>query len=210
MEAGALAPYERVLNTAGPLGLLTEDGRVLPLDVGRWLAGPDRADDSVLDRCCAPVIDIGCGPGRLVSSLSNRGVPALGVDIAEAAVALTRGHGTPVLLRSVFHDLPGEGRWPTALLIDGNIGIGGDPLRLLQRVRTLLAPAGRALIELDPDDSTDELLTVRFSEDGRPVGPLFEWARVGRRALLRYAAATGYSVVESWSADAREFVSLRA
>jgi hypothetical protein len=145
-----------------------------------------------------------------VTSLSERGVAALGVDIAETAVALTRGQGMPALLRSVFHDLPGEGRWPTAMLIDGNIGIGGDPLRLLQRVRNLLAPGGRVLVELDPDAGADELLAVRFSEHGRPVGPLFDWATVGRRALGRFAEAADYSVVESWSAAGRDFVALRA
>ncbi len=142
MDVGALAPYERVLTDVGPLGLHTEDGRVIPLDVRRWLAGADAADETVLTRCESPVIDIGCGPGRLVTSLSRRGMAALGVDIAETAVALTRGQGMPALLRSVFHDLPGEGRWPTALLIDGNIGIGGDPLRLLNRV-ACAARAGR-------------------------------------------------------------------
>ena len=46
--------------------------------------------------------------------------------------------GGPALRRSVFDPLPGEGRWGTALLLDGNIGIGGDP-------RALLAPDWREL-----------------------------------------------------------------
>ena len=37
--------------------------------------------------------------------------------------------------RDVFDPLPGEGRWETALLADGNIGIGGDPVALLRRLR---------------------------------------------------------------------------
>src|SRR4051812_20039915 len=115
--------------------LALETTREVPLDVARWLAPADAADDTVLDRGTGPVLDVGCGPGRLVSSLNQRGVAALGVDVAETAVALTRGQGLPALLRSVFSDLPGEGRWPTVLLFDGNVGIGGDPLRLLERIR---------------------------------------------------------------------------
>ncbi|WP_375488647.1 methyltransferase domain-containing protein [uncultured Jatrophihabitans sp.] len=208
MEAGALAPFERALGGGGPLGLCTDDGRVVTLDVRRWLAVADAADETVLSRCVAPVIDMGCGPGRLVTSLSERGVPALGVDIAETAVALNRERGMLALRRNVFDDLPGEGRWPTALLIDGNIGIGGDPARLLRRVRALLAADGRVLVEVAADDDADDVLAVRFTEHGRPVGPLFDWALVGRRALARYAAAGGYSVVESWSASGREFCAL--
>jgi hypothetical protein len=47
----------------------------------------------------------------------------------------------------VFGPLPGTGRWRHILLADGNIGIGGDPARLLRRCRHLLAPDGRVHIE---------------------------------------------------------------
>ena len=40
--------------------------------------------------------------------------------------------GGAALRRDVFAPLPGEGRWYTALLADGNVGIGGDPVALLQ------------------------------------------------------------------------------
>jgi SAM-dependent methyltransferase len=208
MEAGALAPYEHALRGAGPLGLHTEDGRLLTLDVARWLGAADDADRTVLDRCRGPVLDVGCGPGRLVSELNARGMAALGVDIAETAVALTRGQGFPALLRSVFGDLPGEGRWPTVLLIDGNIGIGGDPYRLLARIGRLLANDGQLIVETHPDPDAHDILEVRFSEGGRPVGPPFDWAHVGLAALEQYAPDAGYAVVERWSSDGRSFVRL--
>ncbi len=208
MEAGALAPYEQALRTRGPLGLRTEDGRMIELDVARWLRGADAADQTVLTRCRGPVLDVGCGPGRFVSELSARGIAALGVDIAETAVALTRGQGFPALLRSVFAELPGEGRWPTVLLIDGNIGIGGDPLRLLNRIAKLLAAGGRLIVETHPDPRAHDLLEVRFSEHGVPVGPPFDWAHVGLLPLLDYADATGYGLGDVWSADGRSFALL--
>jgi SAM-dependent methyltransferase len=210
MEVGALAPYEQALRDSGPLGLRTEDGTMVELDVARWLAQADQADETIFDRCAGPVLDVGCGPGRLVSALAKRGIAALGVDIAETAVALTRGQGFPALRRSVFGDLPGEGRWPTVLLIDGNIGIGGDPLRLLNRVHRLLAPGGRLVVETHPDPAAFELLEVRFTQHGEPVGPLFDWAQVGAEALSRFAAEAGYSCDEVWSSDGRTFVALAA
>jgi SAM-dependent methyltransferase len=154
------------------------------------------------------VLDVGCGPGRFVSALNRRGVAALGVDVAETAVALTRGQGLPALLRSVFHDLPGEGRWPTVLLLDGNVGIGGDPLRLLERVRSLLRQGGRVLVEADADPRADDLVEVRFTAAGRPVGGPIEWAHVGIEPLHTYARLGGYSVSEVWTAAGRTFAAL--
>ena len=161
---------------------------IVELDVARWLAAADDADDTVLDRCTGPVLDVGCGPGRFVSSLDARGVAALGVDIAETAVALTRGQGMPALLRDVFHDLPGEGRWPTVLLMDGNIGIGGDPARLLARIARA-ARARAAGCSSRPIRTTPRTSCSRCASawPATRSGPSFAWAarRAGRAAALR-------------------------
>ena len=116
------------------------------LHVGAWLA-MSAADEMLASRCEAPVLDIGCGPGRFVEALGARGIPVLGVDVSRAAVAQTAGRGVPALLRDVYDRLPGEGRWGTVLLADGNIGVGGDPLTLLRRCAELLRPGGIALVE---------------------------------------------------------------
>ena len=170
------------------------------LDLARWLGPVDESDETVLARCC--------GPGRFVAELNARGVAALGVDIAETAVALTRGQGMPALLRDVFHALPGEGRWPTVLLMDGNVGIGGDPQRLLIRSAALLAPRGRLVVECATDDDTHEFLEIRLSVHGRPIGPLLDWANVGLSALAGYAIAAGYGFDEVWRSAGRTFVAL--
>lgn len=210
MEAGALAPYEHALRAGAPLRLRSRSGELIELDLPRWLGGPDTADESVLARCRGPVLDVGCGPGRFVAALVARGVPALGVDIAEAAVALTRRQGHPALVRDVFAALPGEGRWPTVLVLDGNVGIGGDPQRLLARLATLLAPGGRAIVEAHPDRHRDARLRTRFADErGRPLGPEFPWAQVGMAALSAGAAAAGCAVAETWTVDRRPFAALR-
>lgn len=209
MEVGALVPYERALRSAAPLTLHTVEGEVIRLDLARWLAEVDSADEMVLRRCHGPVLDVGCGPGRFVGALTARGVAALGVDIAETAVALSRCTGRPTLLRNVFAALPGEGRWPTVLLMDGNIGIGGDPSRLLWRVAQLVAAPGRILVETDTDPDRDDRLRVHFTDATGPVGPVFDWARLGIRALGRVAAETGCRVEGTWTADGRAFATLR-
>ncbi|MER5849389.1 methyltransferase domain-containing protein [Streptomyces sp. NPDC002012] len=213
-------PYVDALrNGHGPLFLRRTDGWLLPLDVERWCANADAADLSALGRCEGPVLDIGCGPGRLVAELAVRGHRALGIDISETAVAHTLRLGGAALHRSVFDPLPGEGRWGTALLLDGNIGIGGNPPLLLRRTANLLAPGGLLIAETTPQD-IDERLQVRL-DDGRGTaaadtgafGPaaasLFPWARLGTPALLRYAQACRWQPADQWEADGRPFVSLR-
>ncbi|MEV0490909.1 class I SAM-dependent methyltransferase [Streptomyces atratus] len=214
-------PYADALrNGHGPLFLRRTDGWLLPLDVERWCAEADAADLSALRRCEGPVLDIGCGPGRLVAELASRGHRALGIDVSAAAVARTLRVGGSALHRSVFDPLPGEGRWGTALLIDGNIGIGGDPHGLLLRTADLLAPGGLLVAETSPLD-IDERVLVRLYDgrlapegtggEGRAAagGALFPWARLGTPALLRYAQPNAWRAVDQWVADGRPFIALR-
>jgi SAM-dependent methyltransferase len=208
MMIGALAPYETSLAGAGPLAMRTDDGEVIVLDVERYLAVSNAADATVIDRCRGPVLDIGCGPGRMVVALAARGIAALGLDIAPMAVELTRSRGVPVLLRDLFARIPGEGRWSSALLVDGNIGIGGDVDRVLVRLRVLLAADGRAVIETAADAATDRTMQVRFARAGVTTGPRFSWAVIGASALRERAVAAGFRVVDTWSVDGRHFVEL--
>ncbi|WP_041992854.1 MULTISPECIES: class I SAM-dependent methyltransferase [unclassified Streptomyces] len=210
-------PYtEAVRSGRGPLFLRRSDGWLLPLDVERWCAVADAADLSALARCEGAVLDIGCGPGRLVAALAGRGHRALGIDVSHAAVDRTTLLGGVALRRSVFDPLPGEGRWDTALLVDGNVGIGGDPRALLVRAAELLAPQGLLIAETAPLD-IDERVRVRV-DDGRGTGggtaegsedALFPWARIGVRALLRHARPLGWRPVDQWEAAGRPFVALR-
>jgi SAM-dependent methyltransferase len=177
------------------------------IDITRWLGPADRADHTVLDRCLGPVLDVGCGPGRLVRALAERGIAALGVDLAPAAVMFSRQRGAVALRRSVFAPVPGEGRWPTALLIDGNVGIGGDVMRLLRRMAGVLAHSGRLLVETDPH-GRDEALTVRFRAHGRALGEPVPWARASLRTLHAGSAHAGLRAGETWSADGRIFTVL--
>ncbi|MGG2461502.1 class I SAM-dependent methyltransferase [Streptomyces sp. RGM 3693] len=202
-------PYTDALRTGrGPLFLRRGDGWLLPLEVERWCAPPDEADATVLARCRGGVLDVGCGPGRLVAALAARGRPTLGIDVSRHAVDRTVRAGGAALCRSVFDPLPGEGRWTTVLLIDGNIGIGGDPSALLTRALELAAPDGTLIVETAGMD-LDERVVVRVDDGRGGHGTPFPWARLGSRALLAYGGRAGWEAVEQWRVDERRFVQLR-
>jgi SAM-dependent methyltransferase len=189
-----------------PARLLRSDGTEIVLAVRRWHADATRDDGWLLDRCTGPVVDLGCGPGRLVVALTHRGIPALGVDVSEAAVAQCRARGAAVLHRDLFAGLPG--RWQHVLLADGNIGIGGDPVRLLRRAAALLRPGGTVLVETDPDPTAWWSGTARVhTPEG--AGPPLPWAVVGADALRAAAAAAGLEV-SATQAGGRAFTELRA
>ncbi|MCZ1006688.1 class I SAM-dependent methyltransferase [Streptomyces lydicus] len=217
-------PYADALRRGrGPLFLRRSDGWLLPLEVERWCAGADAADLSALHRCEGAVLDIGCGPGRLVAALAAQGRRALGIDVSAAAVARTAAAGGSALHRSVFDSLPEEGSWGTALLLDGNIGIGGDPYALLTRTAELVGRPGLLIVETTAAD-LDEQVQVRVEREtsrargAAHAGRAVPWARVGAPALLRYADAAGWAPVEQWTVTDRAgqrpdaercFVSLR-
>jgi SAM-dependent methyltransferase len=176
-----------------PCSLELTGGHRIALPVGRWLAAAGQGDEALLAACHGPTLDIGCGPGRLTEALVARGVSALGVDSSPVAVRLTRARGALALRRNVFDRLPAEGRWHHALLADGNIGIGGDPVALLRRARQLLRPEGTVLVEVDPPGGGLRAGRARLCEDGVP-GRWFGWANVGADALGMVATTAGLRV----------------
>jgi SAM-dependent methyltransferase len=187
--------YDRALD-GEKCWLRSDDGAVRTLPVRSWLGGrhADQDFDREIVRLCeGPTIDLGCGPGRLVVDLINRGIPALGVDQSATAVELARRNGAPALRRDVFAELPGAGRWQTALLADGNVGLGGDPRRLLRRAAELLRPGGRCVAEFDSLTHGVRVGLVRL-ESSSTIGPWFRWASVGIDCAAALAEEVGMAL----------------
>jgi SAM-dependent methyltransferase len=187
--------------------LQVDDGRSLNLDCGGWHRRPDRADRLVLARCRGPVLDIGCGPGRHVTALEERGLPAMGIDTSSAAVAAARRRGATAVQTSVFGPVPDPGRWGTALLLDGNIGIGGDVTALLLRTRSLLQPGGRLLVETISPLARPGQAQVRVRHPGGASG-WFPWAWATPADIECRSGEAGMILDEVLHAHGRWFVRL--
>ncbi len=187
--------------------LRLRDGTFVAVPLERYLGLPDAIDVELLRELVGPVLDVGCGPGRHLHELATRGVFALGVDLSPVAVELATGQGGRAIVASIFDELPGAGTWRSALLLDGNIGIGGVPSRLLARIETLLAPDGRLLVELDPPAAPTGSLLVRM-ETAEAFSTWFRWARVSVRDVDRLARSGGFQTERRWCRGGRWFAGL--
>ena len=190
------------LNRAGGEGVLTLDGV-------RWATGADAVDKLVVSRCRPPVLDVGCGPGRMVQALNEAGVAALGVDMSAEAVRATRARGALAVRARLADRLPAEGRWGTVLLMDGNIGIGGDVDAVLRRCRELLTAGGRIVAEVDGSPTRSDTRRVRLTEPATGRSADLDWARMGTEPFRALACRQDLLVTEEWAAGGRVFLALQ-
>ncbi|MDO9377592.1 MAG: class I SAM-dependent methyltransferase [Nocardioidaceae bacterium] len=173
-----------------PAELVHHDGGSIPLAVHEWVQDATKIDHELfIDACSGTTLDLGCGPGRLTAGLAAQRIHAVGVDISAEAVRQTRVRGAAALQRDVYASMFGMGMWDHALLADGNIGIGGDPVKLLTHARRLVRPGGSILVELGPTGTGLTRHDVRLRIGERMSGH-FRWAYVGVDALPELTAAT--------------------
>jgi len=209
--AGGAEPYAEALLGASHVlylhGVRSPDGSgPAAMNAARWSADADDTDHSLLIGAASPVLDIGCGPGRMLRAATTLGLSAVGVDVSATAVRIAIAAGLTVLNRSVFEPIPLEGTWGTLLLVDGNIGIGGDPRALMHRCAALLASGGVLVIEVsaDPDHELSYEGTLEDAQ-GRRSAP-FPWSEIGARALRPHAETAGLRLVQEWCVSGRSFV----
>jgi SAM-dependent methyltransferase len=206
-----LAGAIRHLATGGPPAaarIRTRGGAVSPLPIERWVGPADAVDTALLAQVEAPVLDVGCGPGRHLAVLAEAGREALGVDLSPFAVRLARGRGGTAVRGSVFGEVPRAGAWRTALLLDGNVGIGGAPAALLRRVAGLLAPRGATVVEVGAPGSAAGRTSVRIEAPGL-ASDWFPWARVAAGDVKALAAQAGFELEALGRHDERWFAHLR-
>ena len=209
--AGGAEPYANALR-AGEL-LYLSDTRAgsttrLTMDVSRWNADADAADLSLLSRVTGPVLDIGCGPGRMVRAAMDLGMHAVGIDVSAAALEMASSLGGSFFRGSVFDRIPGEGMWQTTLLVDGNVGIGGDIPNLLARCRELISATGEIVIELNADRDHEEHYFAEVADSRGNRSDSFPWAEIGLDRLSLMLGHLGLQLVQFWELDGRAFCRL--
>lgn len=209
----ALELYDAAIASAARGGGTTlllhiSQNNVVQVRYSEWCADHRAGDEELLNRCAGATLDIGCGPGRLITALQERRILSLGVDVSAEAIKQSRIRGALVLHGDVFRRIPAHGRWGTILLADGNVGIGGNPDALLTRCRSLLSAGGIVLAELSAPHVPSFRGTVRLEADGVLSEP-FPWAGVNAIDIKELAEASSFEISKVWTAADRWFVELK-
>lgn len=198
---GAHEPYDKALRHGlGTLSLdpASDDVEASPLrfKVQQWCEPATPAEVALLRASGGPVLDVGCGPGRMLVAAAGLGLRALGVDVSGEAVAQAKSRGAMAIRQSIFDPVPYEGSWETVLLLDGNIGIGGNIAAILRRLGQVLAPDGSVLVEVEQEATLDVSYSAILRGSGSESSEPFPWARVGSLALDTYAADGGWTAAQ--------------
>ncbi|WP_307812208.1 class I SAM-dependent methyltransferase [Lacisediminihabitans changchengi] len=208
--SGGAEPYARALRRDDDVLYLRDAraGSSVPhstMNAARWSDDADATDIALLRGVTGPVLDIGCGPGRMVRAANDLGLVALGIDVSPTAVAIARAAGLQVREVSVFEMVPLEGSWATGLLVDGNIGIGGDPSALMARCRELISPDGSVVVEVNSEPLRDDVFIGTLADIHGEQSDEFPWAEIGSTALARRSSRVGLRLAAAWAADGRSF-----
>lgn len=188
-------------------------------DPDLYFAGePFEHEAELLVNAEGPVLDVGCGAGRTLLWLKQKGIKATGIDLSPGAVEVSRLRGCP----DVFHgdvmadglDLLGTRAFQTAVLFGNNVGIGGTiegAVVLLKRIAQVTKPGGQLFITgLDIAQTDNPLhldyhranrskgrprgeITMRFEYEGQ-VGDWVPWFHPEPDELDRLALEAGWDV----------------
>lgn len=209
---GHTEPYAKALaNGSGTLTLRPDSDHAaepVDFDVQSWCGEANLLERSLLQSLQGPVLDIGCGPGRLLAAAQQMGLPAMGIDTSAEAVRRVRARGARALEQSVFAPVPQAGLWQSIILLDGNIGIGGSITSLLRRCGQLIAPQGTLLVEVDSDDDLDTVYSARLEDSSGNQSEPFRWAQTGIEGLASRAQRSEWTVASVQRLQGRVFCRL--
>ncbi|MDQ0028513.1 SAM-dependent methyltransferase [Arthrobacter bambusae] len=211
---GGHEPYANSLSLGrGHLILRPESARLesvgpIHFSVLGWSAPATTGELELLRTLRGPVLDVGCGPGRMLGAARELGLAAMGVDSSAHAVRLATARGAAAIHGSIFDPIPHEGGWGSALLLDGNIGIGGNIPVLLERVASLIAPGGQVLAEAEARESLDLAYLAVLEDSAGRASAAFPWARAGGKALAVHAARAGLASVAARTVQGLVFLTL--
>ena len=179
-----------------PLHLRSRAGRLAAHDLGPYFAPLGRAELWLMGLAAGPVVDVGCGPARHARHLQAAGLRAVGLDTSAGALATARALGLRLAVQADALTGPIPAGFGTALLLDGNVGMGGSPAgaaALLARLAGAAGDGARLLVggRAPRGRRPWRRLVLRAEYLGR-AGPWFDWLVPSLATLTAMAAAAGW------------------
>ncbi|MGD8237346.1 MAG: methyltransferase domain-containing protein [Armatimonadota bacterium] len=131
-------------------------------------------EEEALQHARGRVLDIGCGPGRVLLYLQERGLAVTGIDSSPLTVEVARERGArDVRLMSLTElDFP-AGSFETALFFGNNFGLAGtlDATRdVLRRLHDVLSPDGAIIGQSCHATATERPEHLHYQAQNRERG----------------------------------------
>ena len=184
---------------------------------------------AAMERVRGRVLDIGCGAGRFMLHLKDKGHDVVGFDNAPAAIEACRRRGLDDVHVLAVEDLDGRfGTFDTVLLLGGNLGLLGNAEKgkdLLRRLYAITSPEGRLIgASRDRRETTDadmqdyvnrNLMLGRVSGQSRIriryrkyATPFFDFFRIAPEELEALLEGAGWRMNEVLHQDGESYVAV--
>lgn len=175
-------------------GLMALYWDLLRGDTRKW---PDRAFFRwVVMKSGQPVLDVGCGTGRILLEYLGRGIAIEGVDVSPEMLALCRHKAeevglNPVLYEGAMETLNLPQRYRTILVPSSSFQLVTDldlAREALHRFRTHLQPGGTLalpVMDLDKEKHTGEWILAAEAMDEQTGVQVRRWGRTTYDPITR-------------------------
>jgi ubiquinone/menaquinone biosynthesis C-methylase UbiE len=123
------------------------------------------------------VVDIGCGPGNVLHTLSQPPKQIIGIDIADQALQLARQTGY-IPLRADAHHLPLIDQFADLVILNATLHHCDNMAQVLREAARLVRPGGLLITDQDPQRSAWELSGLgQWLHQAKysPLFPLFRY-----------------------------------
>jgi SAM-dependent methyltransferase len=161
------------------------------------------------------VLDLGCGPGRYLLWLQERGVEVVGIDVSPGALQVARERGARAVRLMPIEGIDfAPASFDVALFMGSTLGIGGG-IRIvaerLARVHPPIRPGGCLITDVREPEATERAVHKAYHaarrREGRYPGELrirleyaghatawFDFTLVNEESVSQAAAATDWEV----------------
>ena len=203
----------------GDFLVCSDDAKEFPLELSFYLSGePERPEVQVLSRVSGRILDLGCGCGRILKYLQDKGLDVTGLDIDPITVEVAEQRGCRQVYAGTPVDLDQYRPFDTILLLDRTLCAMGTPHQITSVLsRCHACSASHAQIIFDSIEVSKELAhpspgimqdTLRFKYKGK-VGKPFVRTFFSASVARDLAARTGWELLDTLTRGDRFWMTCR-
>lgn len=186
-----------------------DDDEIPVKDLFREYSDMPELEQHALNEASGRILDVGAGSGCHSVALQKMGKHTVAIDISSLSVEVMRERGVDALCVN-FYDEEFNERFDTVLMLMNGTGIVGNlenMPRFFDRLRSLLNPGGRVLIDSSDlkylYEDEDGVLEIDLADDYYGLvdykmvykdieGESFDWLYVDFETLSYYAEEAGF------------------